>query len=434
MRSLLIDQVQIHLKAGDGGDGAVSFRREPHVAKGGPDGGDGGAGGNIWLVASSSLSTLLKFKDHPHNKAKNGGNGSSKRKSGALGRDLVITVPVGTVVKSLSGEVLCDLGREGYRWLGAKGGRPGKGNAYFLSASRRAPKFAGQGERGEEKWLNLELKLLADVALVGFPNAGKSTLISKLSAAKPKIADYPFTTLQPNLGVVKVPEDILDMKSDTAERHEAGVSDFVMADIPGLVEGAAKGKGLGQRFLRHIERASVLLLLLDLSCPGGRGVDEQRDILLKELRLYHPDLLKRPRLSVFSKADLVTVSSLQIAANERKLYISAVSGYGLDALLRSLSLLVKQARTAKKSNTFVLHRPVPAAMSVLTSPDGSFVLDGAEVERAVGLSNLDDPQAVELVLQKLKKLGVEKALSSAGVKDGDVVKAGKLTFTYVPDR
>src|SRR6202042_2158885 len=286
-----VDQAQLHARAGDGGAGAVSWRREAHVDRGGPDGGDGGHGGDVWLVASSNQASLLGFRDHPFRRATDGGDGSGSKKHGARGKDLVVPVPVGTVVRERTGAVVCDLDVEGARFMVAEGGQGGRGNARFLSNRRRAPAFAEQAEKGQEFWLDMELKLMADVALVGFPNAGKSTLISTVSAAKPKIADYPFTTLEPHLGVVRV--------GGTRDGTE-----FVMADIPGLVEGAAEGKGLGHRFLRHIERARVLVVLLDLDPMAVHGPADQLRIVLGELGGYQPELLRRPRVVVGSKQDL----------------------------------------------------------------------------------------------------------------------------------
>src|ERR1700722_1972565 len=272
-----VDEAQLHVKAGDGGAGAVAFRREAHVDRGGPDGGDGGRGGNVWLVASHNQSSLLGFRDHPHRGAGDGGHGGGKKKHGARGADLEVPVPVGTRARGADGSVLVDLVRPGDRWLAGEGGRGGKGNASFLTNRRRAPAFAEQGEKGHEQWYDLELALVADVALVGFPNVGKSTLISRISAAKPKIADYPFTTLEPNLGVVRARDG----------------SNFTVADIPGLVEGAADGKGLGHRFLRHVTRARVLLVLLELEPVTGITPEEQGRVLLDELGRYRPELLDR---------------------------------------------------------------------------------------------------------------------------------------------
>src|SRR3954471_12904766 len=281
-----VDESGLNVRGGDGGAGCVSMLREAHVAKGGPDGGDGGKGGDVWLVADRNVASLLAFRDHPHRRATNGAHGSGKKKHGHGGDDLIVHVPEGTVVLDRDGTVLADLVNQGDRWLAAAGGRGGKGNARFLSNKRRAPMFAEQGEVGEEHWLNLELKLMADVALVGFPNVGKSTLISRVSAAKPKIADYPFTTLEPNLGVVRLDDGY----------------EYVVADIPGLIEGASEGRGLGHRFLRHIERARALLLVVDLSAE-----DPPADLatLRAELRAYDPSLAERASLVVATKADLV---------------------------------------------------------------------------------------------------------------------------------
>src|ERR1700744_2126714 len=253
--SSFVDQAQLHARAGDGGAGAVSWRREAHVDRGGPDGGDGGHGGDVWLVASVNESSLLGFRDHPFRRATDGVHGSGSKRHGARGKDLVVPVPVGTVVRDRSGATVCDLDVDGARFMVAEGGQGGRGNARFLSNRRRAPAFAEQAEKGQEFWLDMELKLMADVALVGFPNAGKSTLISAVSAAKPKIADYPFTTLEPHLGVV----------SRSRGRDSSKNTEFVVADIPGIIEGASEGRGLGHQFLRHIERARVLLVLADLS-------------------------------------------------------------------------------------------------------------------------------------------------------------------------
>src|SRR5437764_11706688 len=319
-----VDESGLHVKAGDGGAGSVSFRREAHVAKGGPDGGDGGKGGDVWLVADRNIPSLLAFKDHPFRRATNGVHGTSKKAHGRNGVDLFVAVPEGTVIRDQSGTVLADLVNEGDRWLAAAGGRGGRGNARFLSNRRRAPSFAEQGEVGEERWLRLELKLMADVALVGFPNAGKSTLISRVSAAKPKIADYPFTTLEPHLGVVVVDGN-----------------EFVMADIPGLIEGASEGRGLGHQFLRHIERARVLLVLVDLAAADETPPEEQERVLLRELGRYRPELLDRSRLVVGTKADVAHDSDWE------GLRISAVTGAGLPDLLHRTMALVSEARAAK---------------------------------------------------------------------------------------
>jgi GTPase len=417
-----VDQAQLHARAGDGGAGAVSWRREAHVDRGGPDGGDGGHGGDVWLVASVNQSSLLGFRDHPHRRATDGVHGTGQKKHGARGKDIVVPVPVGTVVRDGDGAVLCDLSGDGDRFLVAEGGQGGRGNARFLSNKRRAPSFAEQGEKGQEHWLDMELKLMADVALVGFPNAGKSTFISTVSAAKPKIADYPFTTLEPHLGVVRV----------------GGARDgteFVMADIPGLVEGAAEGKGLGHRFLRHIERARVLVVLIDLDPLAVHGPAEQLRILLGELGGYQPALLERPRLVVGSKEDLSgddPAVDLQTDL-ELDLVISAATGSGVRPLVEKLAVLVQGARAAAAlpaAASVVTHRPVPEGVAVERLAPGVWKVLGRVAERAVAFSDLNDPGAQSEAVRRLRRLGVDRALSRAGVRDGDEVTVGTMTFTW----
>ena len=411
--SNFVDECGLNVKAGDGGAGCVSFRREAHVDRGGPDGGDGGNGGDIWLVADHHVASSLAFRDYPHRKAQSGKHGSGKRRHGANGSSELVNVPVGTLVKDSSGSVLADLSSSGAKWLAAAGGRGGKGNTRFLSNRRRAPSFAEQGEHGEEQWLNLELKLLADVALVGFPNVGKSTLISRVSAAKPKIADYPFTTLVPNLGVVKGSEEF----------------EMVIADIPGLIEGAADGKGLGHQFLRHVERARVLAILLDLAPYDGRDADSQLEILLRELENYKPELLERPRLLISSKADVAAQDAL-----EGSLKVSAVTGEGVQEMKYKLELLVKEAREAeiKNSEEIVIHRPPPKGISV--SREGNiFTVKGRQAERAVALNDLTNIEALEYIQVTLERIGVNKALRRAGIRQGDYVQIGELQFDYMDD-
>jgi GTP-binding protein len=410
--SIFVDEAQVHVKAGDGGAGSVSFRREAHVAKGGPDGGDGGNGGDIWLVADRNVASLYGFRDHPHRRAESGTHGMGKSRHGKSGADLEVPVPEGTVVKDSTGTVVADLAAEGERWLVARGGQGGRGNARFLSNRRRAPAFAEQAELGEERWLDLELKLMADVALVGFPNAGKSTLISRVSAAKPKIADYPFTTLEPHLGVVRFDE------------HE-----FVLADIPGLIEGASEGKGLGHRFLRHIERARALVVLVDLASLDGRSPDEQERVLLDELGRYQPDLLNRPRIVVGSKAD---AAPPELAWDGQR--ISAITGDGLKPLLGTMAGLVERARAElPRVNRFVVHRPEPAGIAVERDTDGAWNVLGRPALRAVALSDLTLPEAMAYAQDRLKGLGVDRALARAGAREGELVRIGKLEFEYQPD-
>jgi len=409
-----VDQAQLHARAGDGGAGAVSWRREAHVDRGGPDGGDGGHGGDVWLTTSTNQSSLLGFRDHPHRRATDGVHGSGGKRHGARGKDIEVPVPVGTVVRDNEGTVVCDLAQEGMRFMIAEGGQGGRGNSRFLSNSRRAPAFAEQGEKGQERWLDMELKLMADVALVGFPNAGKSTLISTVSAAKPKIADYPFTTLEPHLGVVRI-----GGSRDSTE--------FVMADIPGLVEGAAEGKGLGHQFLRHIERARVLVVLLDLDPNAVHEPADQLRILLGELEDYQPDLAVRPRIVVGSKADLADDSGVC------DLVLSSMNGKGIRPLVEKLAVMVVEARATAEvvaAAEVVTHRPVPEGVDVQKVSPGVWLVVGRAAERAVAFSDLNDPGAQSEAVKRLRRMGVDRALSRAGVREGDEVTVGNLTFTW----
>ena len=417
--SSFVDSAQLHAKAGDGGAGCVSFRREAHVAKGGPDGGDGGSGGDVWLVADSNQASLLGFRDHPYHRATDGQHGTSKRQHGSRGKDVIVKVPVGTVVSDREGHPLIDLATPGERWLAAEGGSGGAGNARFLSNRRRAPAFAEQGEVGEERWYNLELKLQADVALIGFPNVGKSTLIARVSAAKPKIADYPFTTLVPNLGVVRVGE--------RAGRPGAA-TEFVMADIPGLIEGAAEGRGLGHDFLRHVERARVLCVLIDLS-EYAPDPATQLEILLRELGDYQADLLTRPRVVVGSKGDVAVHDAGDLDV------ISSITGEGVAKLVARLGELVDGVRreeAATREAVEVVHRPLPEEIRVERGPDGWHVL-GRPALRAVRFQDLTDDEALAEVVSRLKALGVDRLLTRAGVVDGDIVTVGALTFEWWRD-
>src|SRR5437588_6431875 len=405
--SAFVDEAGLHVRAGDGGAGAVSFRREAHVPRGGPDGGDGGKGGDVWLIADRNVASLLAFRDHPHRRAGNGTHGQGGARHGAAGADMRVAVPEGTTVKDQQGRVVADLVGAGDSWLAARGGRGGRGNARFLSNRRRAPSFAEQGEVGEERWLKLELKLMADVALIGFPNAGKSTLISRVSAAKPKVADYPFTTLEPHLGVARFDE------------HE-----LVIADIPGLIEGAAEGRGLGHQFLRHVERARALLVLVDLASVEGRAPEEQEDVLVRELKRYRPELLERPRLVVGTKADVAALPW----AGER---VSAVTGEGLRPLLGRLAQLVEEARAAEPvAEAYVVHRPEAEGVRVEREPNGTFLVRGRQAERAVALSAVTTPDAQEYVQRRLRRPGVDRALERAGAREGDLVRIGGLPFEY----
>ncbi len=383
------------------------------MAKGGPDGGDGGDGGSIWFVADRNVASLLAFRDHPHRKGDSGKHGSGQNRHGHRGKDLEVAVPVGTMVLDHDTRVpLADLVNHGDRWLAAQAGEGGRGNARFLSNRRRAPSFAEQGEHGQERWLRLELKLLADVAIVGFPNVGKSTLISRLSAAKPKIADYPFTTLEPNLGVVRTDDGF----------------EMVLADIPGLIEGASDGKGLGHQFLRHVERARALLLLLDLAPYDGVSPEEQERVLLGELGNYRPELLDRPRLVVGSRADMAPDHQFDGPT------VSAITGEGLSQLVGSLVRMVGEARDNEPVlEATTIHHPVSSEIQLTRHDDGSWEVLGRAARRAVALSDLTDDQALEFAQHRLKQLGVNTALARAGVKPGHEVRIGDFAFEYEED-
>ena len=408
-----VDEAQLNVRGGDGGAGCVSFRREGPVAFGGPNGGDGGGGGDVWLVATRNVASLLAFRDHPHRRAKDGVHGKGKDQHGKRGESLEVMVPEGTVARDMyTGELLADLVNHGDRWLAAPGGRGGRGNAKFWSNKRRAPIFAEQGEHGTDRWLRLDLKLMADVALVGFPNAGKSTLISTISAAKPKIADYPFTTLEPNLGVVRVDSS----------------TDYIVADIPGLIEGASEGKGLGHQFLRHIERARVLCVMVDLAATDGVSPAEQERILLKELGDYDPQMLERPRVVVGTKNDIGSETEWDGPR------ISAFTTEGVRTLVSTMAQLVQEARKAQPEHEgIVIIRPDVDGSIVERLEPGQYRLRGRDVERAVALNDVTTPEALNWIDDRLKKLGVDRLLNRAGAGEGDIIWIGNFSFEYEPD-
>jgi GTP-binding protein len=337
---MFVDEVDIHVIAGSGGNGCLSFRREKFVPRGGPDGGDGGGGGSVYVAAIATKNTLVDFRYHPDFKARRGQHGQGSNRTGQTASDLDVTVPIGTLVYEKSDGVarlLADLAEEGQRVLVARGGRGGRGNARFVSSTNRAPRRTEPGEPGEEKVLRLELKLLADVGLIGFPNAGKSTLISRISAARPKIADYPFTTLAPNLGVVSLSDD----------------RSFVVADVPGLIKGAHEGHGLGDRFLRHVERTKVLVHLVDVSSATGRDPAADLEVIRRELELFQPTLAAKPQIVAASKIDAVDdetrVTALAMKAADLQLpfyRVSAATGAGIPELLEAMWQRLAASRQA----------------------------------------------------------------------------------------
>jgi GTPase len=410
-----VDEARIKVMAGAGGNGAVAFHHEPYKPKGGPDGGNGGRGGDVVIRADSSVGTLLDVRDHPHIKAVPGGHGQGDRRSGSTGKNRVVLVPPGTVVYNEDGTLIADLAAPGDEMVAARGGRGGYGNAHFATPTRRAPGFSEKGEPGEESWLRLELRLLADVGLVGFPNAGKSTLISRISAARPKIADYPFTTLTPNLGVVK-----------------SGDESFVVADIPGLIPGAHEGKGLGDRFLRHVRRAAVLVFLIDLAAED-RDPSEDVAALRAELAAFDPELVERPSLVVATKID-VARDMLEILDEPQMLPLSAVTGEGIDELVRTLGELVTATRGAAPERLGYVRHIVRDDPVHVRRENGAWRVTGTRPERAVVTTDVDNEEAVERLQRKLVQMGVEKLLDLAGAKAGDEVRIGEVAFDYEPEK
>jgi len=419
---LFKDYAKINVRAGDGGNGCVAFRREKYVPYGGPSGGDGGRGGHITLRADGGLRTLVDFRYRTHYKAGRGVHGQGKNMHGRKGDDLVLRVPVGTEVRRAGDRtLLADLRADGQEYRVVRGGRGGRGNARFATANRKAPSFAEKGEPGEEFWLELELKLLADVGLVGFPNAGKSTLISKVSAARPKIADYPFTTLEPHLGVVRVGEG----------------AHFVLADIPGLIEGAHQGAGLGHRFLRHVERTRVLIHVVDVSGREGRDPVADFETINRELAAYDPRLAARPQLVAANKIDLPeareNVRRLVEAAGGRYevFEISALTGEGLDRLVyRAYRLL--GTIPVETAPAFVVpeEREADGSLFLVVRDGDTYVVEGEGIERRVAMADLDNPEAVHHLQQLLVRIGVEDALRAEGIRTGDNVRIGRFEFEY----
>lgn len=408
-----VDEARLRIVAGDGGDGCCAFLREKYRPNGGPSGGDGGNGGSVYAVADENVSTLLDFRSRHIVRAPRGENGRGKNQHGANGADTWIKLPVGTVVvHEESGDVLADLTENGQVELLAAGGRGGRGNARFATPTHQAPRRADPGTPGDVFEVRLELRLLADVGLVGLPNAGKSSFLARVSAAKPKIADYPFTTLEPNLGVVRLDES----------------TEFVVADVPGLIEGASEGRGLGHTFLRHVERARVLCVMVDLSDPTGPTPAEQERVLLRELGQYRPELLERPRLVVGTKSD-------SAVHDWDGLRLSAVTNQGVRELVGRLASLVHEARQAEPDHEgVVILRPEAAGARVERMTDGEFRLVGRQVERVVALNDVTTPEALSYIDHQLRRLGVPKLLARAGARDGDVVWIAGFSFEYHEDR
>jgi GTP-binding protein len=414
------DRARIFVAAGAGGDGASTFRREAHVPRGGPDGGDGGKGGDVVLTVEAGQTTLGDFQRRRHFRADPGGRGTGRKAHGRSSADVLVRVPPGTVVRSHpEGEWIGELLESDDRLVVARGGRGGRGNARFATPTNRAPRHAEKGTPGEERWVELELKLIADIGLVGAPNAGKSTLLAALTEARPEVGAYPFTTISPNLGVLAL----------DADRERLAV----IADVPGLIEGAHEGKGLGHQFLRHIERARALLILVDLAMVEGTSPAAQERVLLHELASYRPELLDRPRLVVGSRADLEGLVGPP-HPEFTGLRLSAVTGQGLGPLVGELVRMVDAARQAEPvSDAFVVHRPDSEGFRVARAEDGAWVVEGRVAERAVALSDLTNLEALDYARQRLEKLGVNRALLRAGAREGDTVRIGRLELEYAED-
>ena len=432
-----VDECTIHVRGGDGGAGSVSYRREAHVPLGGPDGGDGGDGGSVVLLADTNVTSLVDLHRAPHLRAERGGPGGSKGSTGARGEDRVVRVPVGTIVRDLEGASLADLDVPGRRVVVAPGGRGGRGNRSFANRFRRVPSFAERGEKVDEFLLRLELRLIADVGLVGFPSAGKSSLVRRLSAATPRVEAWPFTTLTPHLGVMRA-----------GDRPDGSPIDVVLADVPGLVEGAAEGRGLGNRFLRHISRCRVLLHVLDAgTADPERDPLHDLDVLLGELEQHDPALLSRRQLVVLNKVDLpdaVTMAQMVRPTLEGRGYevleVSAVSGAGLDALRFRLGELVDELGPSlevdpERDGEPVVLRPGghAAPVRIEAEEDGAYRVVSDRIERWVDMLPVEEPGAAQYLQGRMRRAGVERALISAGARQGDTVVIGGIEFLFRPE-
>lgn len=422
---MFTDYAKITIKSGNGGDGAITFRREKYVAAGGPDGGDGGRGGSIYFKVDPNANTLIDFRYTKKFKAQSGENGSGGHKYGKSGEDLYIKVPIGTIIKDAeTGKVVADLSEEGQVELVLKGGKGGKGNSHFATATRQVPRFAEAGEDGEEKEVILELKLLADVGLLGFPNVGKSTFLSAVTDAKPKIANYHFTTIEPNLGVVKTKNG----------------DSFVIADIPGIIEGASEGVGLGIQFLRHVERTRLLLHVIDVSGIEGRDPIQDYYTINEELKSYSEKLSKRKQIIVASKADIMQneegYKALEKLAQKEGLEIfkiSGVTGEGVPELLNRVSEVLK---TLPKEEIVEIDERVVYTLEddkntfVVRKDGGMFIIEGKAINRLMGRINIDDNESMHYFQKNLKSMGIEDELKRQGIKEGDLVQVLNWTFEW----
>jgi len=426
---MFTDRVKVFVKAGDGGAGQLSFRREKFVPRGGPDGGNGGRGGNVVLEVSRQLNSLQDYRFKHHFAADRGGRGGGSRRHGKDAPDVVLQVPPGTLVKDEDGKTLADLVADRQRLVVARAGRGGRGNASFKTSTRQTPRFAELGEPGESRWLWLELKLIADVGLVGLPNAGKSTLLSVASAARPKIADYPFTTLEPVLGVVELADD----------------ASFVMADLPGLIEGAAEGAGLGLQFLRHVERTRALIHVIDASSGDRQKLWNDYQQVRTELKKYSPALARRPQLIALSKMDAVTDSSEVVAFRQRLVKlrrrtfpISAVTGEGVQDLLwatqRTLVRRREKAAAEPLPALKVYRGPTTADPFTIEPVEGGFRVSGDQLQRLLAMTDMTNPEGLAHFQRMLDRWGLNDALARHGARGGETVRISDVEFLYDPER
>lgn len=423
---IFIDRVKIFVKSGKGGDGCVSFRREKYIPNGGPDGGDGGDGGDIIFEVDSSMSTLYAFRNQKHYVATSGEPGAGKNCHGKDGEDLVLKVPKGTIIRDFeSDKIIADLAKPDSRFVLLSGGRGGQGNQHYATPTMQAPKYAQPGQVAKERWITLELKSIADVGLVGFPNVGKSTFLSRVSNAKPKIANYHFTTLTPNLGVVSLYND-----------------SFVVADIPGIIEGAAEGVGLGHEFLKHIERTKVLLHVVDVASTEGRNPLEDMEKIRLELEKYSSVLIEKPQLIAANKMDAVYDDTYLKEMKEvyeplgiKVFPISAVSGQGIEDLLREiyniLQTLPKEVTEYESEIDINLIEEEKEPINIYIDEDGVFVVEGKRIDKMLGYTNLETEKGFNFFQKFIEEEGINSELKNLGIQEGDVVRVGYLEFEYL---
>lgn len=422
---MFVDVAKIHIKSGDGGNGSVSFRREKYIPFGGPDGGDAGDGGDVIFIADASMRTLLDFKYKKKHEAEKGTNGAGSNMYGKDGSDLVIKVPIGTVIRDVETNlIIADLKEERQKVIAARGGRGGRGNAKFATSTRQAPDFAEPGMPGEARWVTLELKLLADVGLVGFPNVGKSTILSMVTGAKPKIANYHFTTLTPNLGVVDIP----------------GAKSYVLADIPGLIEGAHEGVGLGIEFLRHVERTKLLIHVIDVSGMEGRDPIEDFEKINEELKLYSEKLTRKPQIVAANKSDIPeseeNYNRLKEEMDKRNIKsfkISAATNQGLRELILYAGSVLESLPEEEETLEDELFIPEQRKFTfdIRRADDGAYLVEGSFVDRLLQSANIYDSESLKYFHKVLERHGVIDRLKEMGIEDGDVVRMNDFEFEFV---